>query len=47
MSAVTWRPDSLCLYSKLPKNSAGVLPWRRVNSAAMSGRMLRIEVFIE
>jgi hypothetical protein len=34
----------LCVYSKVPKNSAGVLPCSFVNWAARSGRMLRMDV---
>ena len=46
MSWLTRRPDFLWVYSKVPKNSAGVLPCFFVNSAARSGRMLRIDVFM-
>ena len=46
MSWLTRRPDFLWVYSKVPKNSAGVLPCFFVNSSARSGRMRRIEVFM-
>ena len=45
-SAETLRPERLCTYTKVQKNSPAILPRFIVNSSTRPGRIWRTDVFI-